>query len=534
MSTNVNISSPSPSTIGIFNKSYDDVEKELNSVSNTSDVNNIKVFYTIIGELKRHVFHNFRNLIDLVLINCCIYKLENEVFHSLLNLKTINLSNNALNSINYNLFELNTKLETVILNNNLVETISKTAFSTLRRLESLDFSYNHISMLHEYCLNCCNLKKLCLNNNLIQAVMTTAFYQLPNLIYLTLEDNKITYIDRCTFQNSINLRTLNLNSNMIRKISYDTFWKLANLNSVCLRKNLLTQCIREHLFLYNPALIEIDLSENELSDIERFSFHACINLKTLSLKVCRQLDICSIRDIKTLSKFVLDYQVDETFILTRFFWDAIRNKSELKELSLSFKKAELKSLCSFSCLKNLQDLHIECKEPSLHAHNISFLTIFKNMPKLKKIIFKNVNRFFLTRFSSGENNLEYLDLTGLKNWGFEFFFKNFRSLRYLSFSYSDIEMFNSLAFEDLVNLEHLNLEHSKLKLIDAFLFENTINLQILNCSNCRIDTIEDYAFKNLKNLELLDLKNNFLRHVSENVFFGLNRVACQILLQTQN
>ena len=515
----------------LVNETYDEVVRNFEAVTNKLVVNVIKILDTPIGVLGNNLLSSFKNLIDLELSNCAIFTLENDVFMDLRGLTIINLSDNSINSIDNNLFETNSKLKTIIFKNNLLYSVSNMAqFSKLHHLEELDLSYNHLSFLNEHFLDIPSLSILRLNNNYIKSVNCSAFQPLAELTYLNLENNLIDNIESNLFVNLTKLQYLNLNNNRIQRLHPNSFWELKEINSIYLKSNCLTHRIYMIFFIHNSKLVDIDLSDNEISLIDKCTFDDCRNLKFLKLKVCGRFQINSIRNLTSLTKFELVYLPHKLFWFSFSFWGYFKNKPELTVLKIIIKHVDELKLCDFSSLTSLQHLHIEFLKPNDTIKEINFYSSFHKMRQLRTLILKRLNGFCVSKCFLGAKNVTHLDLTGVTNKKIDYGFQNFVFLTYLNLSFSEIAVIYWIAFESLVLLEYLDLESAKLKHIFSNLFANNTRLRLLNFLNCRIEMIEDGSFANLHSLEVLDLRNNLLKHVSENAFFGLNRQTCHIFL----
>ena len=516
-------------TICLVKNTYDEVVCKL-VASNSSIVNVIKILETPIGVLNRNLLNSFVNLIDLELSDCSIFSLDDDVFEDLINLTAINLSNNVISLISHNLFYRNTKLRTINVKNNLLHSVDTSAFCHLTNLEILDLSYNHIAVLNTNFLKNASLLVLRLNNSYISDITCSAFDDLVNLTDLSLDNNRIEILRFNVFEKVCNLKHLNLNCNRLNKIYPNTFWKLKELSTLYLRNNCFTHCFGQLFFAHNTKLTDLDMSENEISYIEKFTFDHCPNLMFLNLKVTGTFQIRSIKPLMSLTKFEIIYTPCSIFSFTGTFWRYFRNKLQLTVLKLILQEVYGTALFDFSCLINLEYLHIEYLNPNDGIRDINFYVNFNHMHRLKTLILKRLNSFTISKCYFGPQNITHLDLTGVKNTVIDYAFQNYVLLNYLNLSFSGIKFILTNAFDQLVHLEYLVLEYSKLKSISKNIFQYNSKLRILNCANCLIEVIEDGSFSSLHCLEKLDLSNNWLLNISENTFFGLNRETCNIIL----
>ena len=519
-------------TVSLHGQKYDDVINSLELVTNKSAIESLKITDTSLIELNETVLEGFDNLTDLELSNCDIYMFADNVFEHLINLKVLNLSNNAIFSIEDSLFRTNNQLKTVIFKNNKLNSINKVAFANLKCLEILDFSFNTFEMISENCLDSVSLKKFYLRCNEIFSIAPNAFNLLPNLTHVVLENNKITYLEEQVFYPTKNLRYLNLSNNVIREINGSFCWRLTKLQSIHLEGNQLTQTFDKNFFINNNKLIDINLTDNNITVVGKETFKRCKNLKFLNVKVSQNFEISSIKYLKFLTKFKLYCNVDQELNLMSSFWVNIKyNKMQLTVLIIIFKKINYLKFTRFTDLKNLECLHIECKQPKNTKCTLKFYSHFRNLHVLQKIVLKNLN-LSITSLYLDDNRMRYFDLSGIRNTNCDYDFKHLTFLRHLNLSYSELNDINQYSFYYLVSLEHLDLSHTKIKSISALVFQNNVKLTYLNCSNCLINTIEDFTFQHLDNLTRLDLSNNLLQHtiISDNVFSGLREDKCLIIL----
>ena len=516
----------------LTNKTYDDIVRYLNTVSNKGAIKTLKIDKSLIFQLKIEIFNGINNLVDLNLSNCSIYNFEHEVFDSLTHLESINLSNNIISSIDNGLFEKNTQLQTIILQNNILDEINNGAFSVSKRLEKLNLSYNFITVLDTECLISSNLKELSLSHNRINNVLATAFSRLPNLRYLDLDHNVICDLDVNVFSVMSDLQYLNLSNNAIGALSYGIFWNLKELQSLYMKNNVLLQKIDQLLFCNQSKLLELDLSDNNIVEIQGNAFDSCPNLTILRLKTSKTFKINSLKYLLSLRKFELFYQSKVAFYLLKNAWNYVRYKTQLTVIKFVFLKLEKIQWCNLKCLINLEYLHIECLEPNNRiSSSIPFRDCFYLCRKINTIIFKTINTYAVTNLIMFLNNhLEHLTLAGVKTNDFKYVFRSFVRLTFLDLSFSNIDDIKEFVFDYLVNLQHLYLNHTKITSITQKSFFRNRKLRYLNCSNSLIENIEDFSFRNLQHLRILDLSSISRRNFPDNVFYGLRRPSCFIIL----
>lgn len=159
--------------------------------------------------------------------------------------------------------------------------------------------------------HCEFIKNIDLKNNLISSIDDNTFARSSSLINLDLDGNQITQLSDNHFTHLINLETLRLayNSNLqlaenafrfstnLRDIRLNHcsmsqwragwFWNLHNIERVIINDNLITS-IPIAAFHNESSLIEIDVSYNNLDEINRMSFG---KLDTLTIFSARENQI---------------------------------------------------------------------------------------------------------------------------------------------------------------------------------------------------------------------------------------------------
>ena len=450
------------------------------TIANKLRIRKLTVNFCEINRLADVMLYNFENLTDLNLSNCGINNLNTYVFSRLIYLNAINLNFNSISFIPRNLFDGNRNLETILLQDNLLVNIGLITFSFLNRLETLDLSYNFIEVLGLHFLDSRNIKVLKMNNNCIRIVLRNAFYELGNLTHLFLNNNEIEELE-------------------------------------------------DNVFRTNRQLIELDLFNNNLRHLHYDIFNGIESLESLSLTVTHSFNIITVERLRQLRRFYLTCKRDP-LVWTNRFRRTIENFRLLTVLKLVCDTVELRHLCDFSRLQQLEHLHIECKEPNNDPLNVDSSRHFRRMPHLEHLVLDKLNAFRIIDQSGEIGNLRHLSLSGIKNERFHRCFSDYVLLEFLDLSFSKIELILPSTFRNLVHLRHLKLQHTNLRSIESTAFQHNVELQVLICSNCRLETIEDDSFINLHSLRELDLSGNRSLQISHNTFNRLNGETCAIIL----
>ena len=467
----------------LLHKSFVQVLQNFHAVprENKLQIRTLTINYSDIDRFEQFILSHLENLTRLDLSKCNIKNVHDNVFDHLIHLSEINLSYNLIESVDTKLFRNNRELKSIWLHNNLLTNFDKNAFLNLNNLEILDLSGNRISKLKGRCLNCPNLKVLRLSNNHIKDVHENAFLQLPMLSSLFLNNNAIATIERVYLAN-------------------------------------------------NTKLNQLDLSDNYLRIFKIWMFQNFRYLEILSLTVVGSFEIRTIKNLKFLMRFHLNYKKG-TFWWCCRFQETVDQLINLTILKLVFEKFVIGQFCNFSKLQQLESLHIECKYPNENnTVVINLMEHFSRMPHLERLVLVKLNAFRISGQSVEIDNLRHLCLSGVKNDRFVRCFSNFILLEFLDLSFSEIELILPSTFGTLVHLRHLKLQHTNLRSIKSTAFQHNVKLQVLMCSNCRLEAIEDDSFINLHSLRVLNLYGNPSLHSSSNMFNGLDIETCVIIL----
>ena len=469
-------------SLTLLDKSYLEVLQQLYviNVANKLEIRTLRINFSEIDRFAKFLLKDFKNIVRLDLSNCNIRNIDNNVFYDLIYLNVLNLSSNFIESIDLISFRQNVNLKTIILHNNLLKSVEKNAFIHAQNLVILDLDFNRITELNGEFLNCPSLKTLQISNN------------------------RIRKIDRFTFSNLRNLTRLFLNNNEI-------------------------EVLVSNLLISNQKMVEVDFSDNELSNVGLNVFRDCAVLTFLSLTVTGSFNIRCVEYLKYLKRLILTYKKDSLY-WSFHFRDSIEKLLLLTDLKLVFQKVDIHLFCNFSKLKQLKSLHIECIEPSDQRFPIIVTTFFRKMPNLENLVLKKLNAFMISEHTAQIDKLTHLSFVGVKNRQIFLIFATYVLLEFLDLSFSELSKIMPRTFETLVLLKHLKLDYSKLKSIDSMAFRKNVLLETLTCSDCRLETIEDGSFANLRELKLLNLYGNSFLRSSRNVFVGLNCEICVIIL----
>lgn len=262
--------------------------------------------------------------------------------------------------------ELAKNLRELVVSNQL-QIIQRGIFPVNNKLSSLSFESNRISKIEDFAYeNLNHLFALKLLKNQLEEIRQHTFQGLAELVVLNLNQNKIRSIQRGSFECLFQLKYLRLEQNQLSLLSDDTFRGLGNLLDISIGRNLI-QIINNSLkSLGNIKMI--DLSENQISDLDLNEFVQFKNLENLRLSNSgfsfnKTIQNHNEQNAK-ISKLEYLY-LDGNNLSDPLDLQALDIFSELTELSLednSYREFDLKRIELTRILPKLQKISLEGNE----------------------------------------------------------------------------------------------------------------------------------------------------------------------------
>jgi len=186
---------------------------------------------------------------------------EQKPFQSCRNLLSFNMANNLLSSIGAELFVPTTRLTFLRLANNRIEKIHSGAFNQLRQLKELDLSENYLSDLRsDSFTNCRSMQKLNLSHNPLRQLASPG----------------------TTFSGLTALKQLDLTGCCITKLVLNSSTPLPALTELYLGNNLLTEVSRYSLAA-TTNLQRLDLGDNSIAALDAGALSSLTSLNWLNL-----------------------------------------------------------------------------------------------------------------------------------------------------------------------------------------------------------------------------------------------------------
>lgn len=480
-------------------------------------------------------------------------------FFNLGSLEIIDLSHNKLTRID-SLFHFDfqpNKLRKLILSFNKIVNIPQDAFEELTFLTELDLTNNQITDLTvEPFSNLTNLEILRLNNNFIKN-LNGAVNNLQNLKHLYLRGNQIENIDVESLKIIIHLETFDVSWNQLEKIipvMFSRHWVHLGGHSVCkiiLSDNLITSVpnatSREittrfvrHLkgrAVTVDVLTELDLSKNQISNIEYNAFQSLIKLSALDLSKNKIIDfVVNPDDIA----FVRYLNLSGNYISALYF-ESFSRMNSLQNLDLSHNRLDyipeqtfnnnfnLKHVnMTHNMIERLDNIHIDQFHPDGGILDLSN----NGLSQLKIPVGEGRRLTMLVLHSNNITDPSLVDLvyhTDLKNLDMsrnqiseldEHSLRLPAVLSYLDLSCNRIHRIGPSAFLRTGHLKTLLLSHNRIKSIEYGAFRGLSSLLHLDLSFNGLGMVDSKLFMDLKSLTVLSLRHNSLNVLRDDAWYG--------------
>ena len=358
------------------------------------------------------------------------------------NLRSLDL---GWNSMNY--FALSRTmgvLDTLSIRNNRFRSFKSMDFTFLANLTQLKLSYNPHAYPYE---------------------IPGHLKPLSKLQRVELASLNISSIDSNYFKYNTNLQYIELTQNNITSLDYRAFKGLNDLNTVLLGYNNLTK-ITSGTF-NNPNLVAIDLSYNQISQIDNLTFYGLGNSYLTDVYL----------NNNKLTK-ILPRTFQNTFRMIFLFYNQL---TEIDNLM-------------FDGVSGIKDLYLS----------------YNKIEKIAPGSLNNLGSNYLDISSNNLTELKYMTFVGQMG-----------SLRLSDNRIEKIEdgAFNYATFTDFISLSGNNLAE-----INNTMFAGQNQLKRIELASNKLSTIESSAFANLPTLMEVNLENNQLTQLDSSMFAGSNNL----------
>uniref|UniRef100_A0A8C6VP21 TIR domain-containing protein n=1 Tax=Naja naja TaxID=35670 RepID=A0A8C6VP21_NAJNA len=456
--------------------------------------------HNLVEMLNSTTFSHLPALLELYLDHNNISHIEPNTFQSLEGLEVLDLSWNQLTAIDPALLANLKRLSVLHLDNNKIATVHPSSFMFQLALRELILSTNKLSSFQEIAIGVKNLSQLTIldlsNNSISAPCVGPSLLSFPFLRNLSLSRNVIHSLDlsNCSFPS---LQQLDLSINNMSELEAGPFQATPALTELSLDSNSLK--VSELINISLPNLTMLHLS----------SMHPSLSTNvSVACSVFQSFPSLISLDIKR-SKFS-NNQLRQLGSCTNLTW-----------LTLSTSQFRYLENKTFETFQNLKYLSMDkCKILKLSSN-----TWGKGLPLQTLILSRNDIAELDECAFAALKNLSYLDLSKnrLTNLETKSFF-GMAALRTLILQYCQITAVTLNTFFYARKMEFLDLSFNSITRIRDYAFSRLLHVKTLLLSGNRILTVQSSAFRNLGSLKYLALDQNFIYKFSESVFKPLKQL----------
>lgn len=259
------------------------------------DLEIIKLEKNRLNRLEKLAFHGLINLRTLSLAHNQLEVLAPGTFDVMPRLRILYLQKNRVRIIDVKLFARNTELREIQMQDNHIVQLSGSTFAHLHKLNHFDIHDNPIVGLDHIVVdsiytNIRNIscggayigirtEKLLASHNRIEYVIVESASK--NVVELDLAVNRLVAFANLT--ELLNLRELDISDNQITDIGLNSFASMTKLVDLRLKNSGLSM-VDFGLFSHKPKLKVLDISFNRLGEIDLNMFTALPNVRSLYLE----------------------------------------------------------------------------------------------------------------------------------------------------------------------------------------------------------------------------------------------------------
>ncbi|XP_072015594.1 uncharacterized protein [Amphiura filiformis] len=242
----------------------------------------LNITHTKLSRLTNGVFGGMQYMASVDLSHNMIKVIEPDVFTDMQYLQMLVLSYNQLKLIHKETFHGLGWLRFIDLRKNYLQELSHDVFRDQGNVYSLDLSYNNLSVLHaDVFSSLTRLGALNLNYNLLITLPEGLFDGWANrLTQLFLHNNSLSRLESSMFEGLTNVQVLTLDANRLQWIDPLLWYELPNLARLNISHNSLYD-LRRHAFHNLSDLVSLDVQFNHLRKIDKSSFADFSNLTSL-------------------------------------------------------------------------------------------------------------------------------------------------------------------------------------------------------------------------------------------------------------
>lgn len=377
-------------------------------------------------------------------------------------MSTLQFRRNKLKRIEARLLELCTNVTELDLADNDIQFVSEDAFKGLPCLKTLTLSQNKLSSVPSAIWNLPGLYKLDLKMNRINTLRCQDFTNQTELRILYLQNNFLSNLTDCVFQDLVRLKLLKLQSNKIVKLNNAFKQHLTNLRVLYLNNNHLTVIGKEE-FKGLHSLQNLSLQENHLGNLNEESFSGLTNLTHM---------------------LIMNNNIQKKDLDSGAF-NALVN---LKLLGLSNNHVQYKS-------------ESRCKAPFSHLSYLEELWFSDQRYHRKSYLPVN--------FLQGLTNLLHFDARSTQLVSLhKDTFNHTPKMEKLLISSNDLQALSAELFAPIPNLKSLYISRTQLPSLDFFRNANLKKLEFLQARKNQYSDITKDVILSLPALRYVDLQGN--------------------------
>ena len=266
-------------------------ELDNDSLDKLHSLKEINLSNNKIMEIPEYVFLLFPNLIDLNLsTNAIRFKNSSKYFEYNQKLKILNLSYNRIDYLHHEIFRFTSDLEEIFINSNAISMLHEDLFKYNSHLTKVIVNYNKINIIPPDVFKFNPLlQEVDFSFNHVKTIHVDTFITNPFLKKVHLSSScvlnstcGIKYVEPATFSKNIRLLELDLSNNRITEIHHETFKGNPSLQILNLHSNKIEN-LDQQVFRKNPKLQELNFGNNSLSYLYENLFAQNLNLQEVDL-----------------------------------------------------------------------------------------------------------------------------------------------------------------------------------------------------------------------------------------------------------
>ncbi|XP_026815822.1 chaoptin-like [Rhopalosiphum maidis] len=476
-----------------------------------------------LGTLQKNQFKGLRDLETLDISNNNISKIESSHFGDLTKLVSINLANNSLPSVTRGSFARNTLLRVLNLSHNKLTRLDSELFRGMRFLRRLYLSDNEIAQVDRGTFaSMTRIGTIDLARNRMQIIDYQMFSGQNYVEIIDVSENQITKIEKLSFKNLYLVR-INLSKNNISEIDSGAFENCANITMLDMSYNSISN-IPSTAFDNNTYATVWQLSYNNLTDMSQVPVTNMAGIKILNvthnnIKVIPKGTFPKLYELHTL-----DFSYNRIKSISPSVFQSLLS---LRSINLSHNALEDLKSTTFGTLPTVLELYLN--KNSIKKINAA---TFVKMSSLSHLDLRHNN---ITQIPTIPISLSSLVVSHniIKDIGPDRAWPSMNALLSLDLSYNMLgDSLNGGSFSKLLSLQSLILDYNSITIPPAEALSQLVSTRHLSLRGNSITHLSTKAFGILPVVFYLDLSQNNITQVESQAFDGL--LQLQLLNLTEN